>query len=80
LRQIKNERDWRLKNPDYFKYLDQEQYWKDARNRYNKLWKSTHKSYIKTYDENHKSQRRIYMREYMKEYREKLKAVKGKKS
>lgn len=80
LRQILNEKEWRKKNPDYFKYLDQETYWRENRRRYNKLWKATHKAYITAYEENHKEQRRVYMREYMREYRIKNRAVKGNKS
>lgn len=80
LRQIQNERDWRQKNPDYFKYLDQETYWKDNRRRYNRLWKATHKAYTKAYEESHKEQRRVYMRQYMREYRSRNKFVKGNKS
>ncbi len=80
LRQIQNEKDWRLKNPDYFKYLDQETYWKDNRRRYNRLWKVTHKAYAQAYEDSHKEQRRVYMREYMREYRKKNKLVNRDKS
>ncbi len=68
-RQIENERNWRLKNPDYFKCMDQEPFWKQNRHRYSSLWKATHKDYLKKYEEKHKEERREYMREYMREYR-----------
>lgn len=71
IRQIQNERDWRLKNPDYFKYLEQEGVWQKARHCYSRLWKITHKNQLKEYEESHKKQRREYMREYMREYRKK---------
>lgn len=70
LRQIQNQREWRVKNPDYFKCLDQESIWRENRHRYNRLWKLTHKDYLKGYEENHKSQRREYMKDYMRRYRE----------
>lgn len=68
-RQIQNEREWRLKNPDYFKSRGQEAAWRRIRQRYNKLWSSTHKDYLKKYEASHKEQRREYMREYMRRYR-----------
>ena len=69
-RQIQNEKNWRLRNPGYFKYLDQESAWKDKRKRYNKLWKTTHKAELKEYEQAHSQQRKEYMREYMRNYRE----------
>lgn len=69
-RQIQNERDWRLKNPDYFKVLDQESVWRQNRQRYTNLWKATHKDYLKEYEQTHKEQRKKYMREYMRNYRQ----------
>lgn len=69
-RQIQNERDWRARNPEYFKYFDQESAWKDKRKRYNKLWKTTHNKELKEYEDSHKEQRKEYMREYMRNYRE----------
>lgn len=68
-RQIQNERDWRAKNPDYFKYLDQESAWRDKRKRYNQLWKAAHKQELKTYQKARLKQRQEYMREYMRRYR-----------
>ena len=70
IRQIDNEREWRNKNPDYFKYLDQESSWRLNRLRYNRLWKSAHTDYLQEYERSHKEQRREYMREYMHRYRE----------
>jgi hypothetical protein len=68
-RQLQNQKEWRIKNPDYFKCLGQESAWQDKRRRYNQLWKSANKEYIKTYENDHKDQRREYMREYMRKYR-----------
>ena len=77
-RQIQNEREWRLKNPDYFKCLGQEEFWRKSRHRYSRLWKSTHKEYLKEYEQTHKKQRQEYMREYMRRYREANNVNRGK--
>lgn len=69
VRQIQNERQWRLKNPDYFKCLGQEPSWRENRHRYSRLWKSTHKDYLKEYGQSYKEKRQEYMREYMRRYR-----------
>lgn len=69
LRQIRNLRAWRLKNPDYFKSRGQDGAWQGIRQRYNRLWRKSHKNYLKDYENAHKKQRREYMREYMRKYR-----------
>jgi len=80
-RQIQNGKEWRARNPDYFKYLDQESAWKDKRKRYNKLWKATHQQELKEYQQTRRQQRQEYMREYMRNYRQSKKAlVNGNKS
>jgi len=71
MRQIQNERDWRLKNPDYFKYLDQEPAWKGKRHLYNSLWRGSHKDELKEYELGHSQERKKYMREYMRRWRKK---------
>jgi hypothetical protein len=68
-RQIDNQKQWRQRNPDYFKCLGQETAWQDQRRQYNRLWKTANKDYIHTYEQSHKDQRREYMREYMRKYR-----------
>jgi len=70
IRQIQNIREWRRKNPDYFKCLGQESVWQEKRRRYNRLWKSLNKKNLKEYEQLHQEQRREYMREYMKRYRQ----------
>ena len=62
-------REWRRKNPEYFKYLNQETAWSEKRRRYSKLWKDANKDYLKDYELKRKLQRREYMREYMRRYR-----------
>jgi hypothetical protein len=66
LRQIQNEKDWRARNPDYFKCLGQEKFWRENRHRYSKLWRVAHKDSLRDYEQSHKEQRRQYMREYMR--------------
>ena len=68
-RQLANQKSWREQNPDYFKYLGQEEAWQEKRRRYNRLWKAANKEYIHEYEVAHKDQRREYMREYMRNYR-----------
>ena len=69
-RQVENEKAWRARNPDYFKYLDQESAWLEKRKRYNKLWKAAHQQDLKGYQQSHQQQRQEYMREYMRNYRQ----------
>ena len=69
LRQIINEKDWRIRNPEYFKCRGQEYSWRDSRYKYTKKWRETHKAYLKEYGRAHRKQRREYMREYMRRYR-----------
>lgn len=69
VRQVQNERDWRLKNPDYFKCKGQDAAWRENRHRYSRLWKAAHKEDITNYDHTSQQRRREYMREYMRIYR-----------
>lgn len=69
IRQIQSLREWRIKNPTYFKYLEQETPWRQARHRYNQLWRARHKEDLKEYAQSHKEQRREYMRGYMRRRR-----------
>lgn len=69
LRQIQNERDWRIENPEYFKCRDQEVSWRKNRHYYNQKWKVAHKEYLKEYEKSHAESKRVYMREYMRRYR-----------
>ena len=70
-RQLQNLKSWRLKNPDYFKYLGEDSAWRRQRYARNKLWKETHKDYLKEYYQKHKEQKKEYMREYMRRCRQK---------
>jgi hypothetical protein len=48
-RQILNQRNWRLKNPNYFKYRDQKTAWEKKRAQYLKFWRQNHKDYFKNW-------------------------------
>jgi hypothetical protein len=71
IRQIQNLRDWRIKNPEYFKCRGQEGSWQQVRHRYSREWRKTHKEYLKEYQLGRRQQRREYMREYMRNKRNK---------
>ncbi len=79
LRQLQNEKDWRLRNPDYFKCLGQESSWRADRHRYTRLWKAMHGVGIRAYEKANQKPRREYMREYMRRYRQ-TSPVNGNKS
>lgn len=68
-RQLQNERVWRLDNPDYFKSLGQEAFWREKRSQYRRLWKKKHKKHLKEYAEKRKKEHQEYMRKYMAGYR-----------
>lgn len=70
LRQLLNEREWRGRNPDYFRCHGQDQVWQENRYRYVKLWRLAHRDYLREYAKSHAPQRREYMREYMRRYRQ----------
>jgi len=53
-RQLKNQRDWRKKNPHYFKYKEKKTEWERKRAQYLKIWRETHKDYFKQYRKNSK--------------------------
>jgi len=49
VRQLENQKRWRLKNPDYFKYKSKKTPWERRRWEYLKRWRETHKDYFKLY-------------------------------
>lgn len=46
-RQLENQRNWRLRNPDYFKYKRRKTAWEKKRAQYLKAWREAHKDYFK---------------------------------
>lgn len=69
-RQLQNQRDWRIRNPGYFRHRGQDFAWQKSRRRYMQQWRVMHKDYIRDYQISHRPKRREYMREYMRKYRE----------
>ena len=55
-RQILNQRNWRLRNPDYFKYKEKKSIWEKRRAQYLEEWRKNHRDYFKTY---YQTKRRI---------------------
>jgi hypothetical protein len=54
-RQLENQRKWRLKNPDYFKYKEKKTFWEKKRAQYLKIWRKIHRDYFRKY---HRKRRR----------------------
>ena len=48
-RQLSNQKEWRFKNPNYFKYKKKNTGWEKRRAHYLKIWRLTHKDYFKKY-------------------------------
>jgi len=48
-RQLLNQKRWREKNPDYFKYKEKKTAWEKKRAQYLKVWREIHKEYFKKY-------------------------------
>lgn len=48
-RQIENQRKWRKRNPEYFKYKEKATPWERKRAQYLEKWREEHKGYFKEY-------------------------------
>jgi hypothetical protein len=69
-RQLGNMKNWRSRNPNYFKYKEvKDATWKDSCRERARKWRHTHLEYLKLYRQEHKEAHREYMRKYMREYR-----------
>lgn len=83
-RQLDNMKTWRGRNPNYFKYKEnQDSSWKETCRQRSLDWRKEHQEYLKLYREEHRGRHRDYMRKYMREYRKKrsmLQAGAGEKS
>jgi len=76
-RQLENMKEWRDKNPNYFKYREvKDTTWKESCRDRARKWRRTHIEYLKLYRQEHKQAHREYMRKYMREYRKKKKEEK----
>ena len=73
-RQLENMKRWRDKNPNYFKYKEeQDNSWKETCRQRSLQWREKHHEYLKLYRDAHKKRHREYMRDYMRKYRKKKK-------
>ena len=75
-RQHESMRVWREKNPNYFKYDESKGVeWLETQRQRSKLWREKNPDKVKTYRQTHLSEYRQYMRDYMRQYREKKKMM-----
>ena len=73
-RQIESMRQWRERNPNYFKYDESKgQDWLNAQRERSRLWRQRNPDKIKQYRQTHLEVYREYMRDYMRRYRQKRK-------
>lgn len=71
-RQLDSMRQWRERNPNYFKYDESKgPVWLEAQRRRSKQWREKNPEKVRAYRENHSTEYRQYMKEYMRRYREK---------
>ena len=52
-RQLLDQKNWRQKNPEYFKYKEKRTPWERKRAAYLRLWRRLHKDYFKKYSQKH---------------------------
>lgn len=73
-RQLDNMKEWRDRNPNYFKYKEMKDVrWKETCRERARRWRQSHLDYLKLYRQEHKETHREYMRKYMREYRKRKK-------
>ncbi len=73
-RQLDNMKEWRGRNPNYFKYKEShDSSWKQTCKQRSLDWRKKHMDYLKLYREEHRDRHREYMRDYMRNYRKKKK-------
>lgn len=73
-RQLYNMKDWRDKNPNYFKYKEMKDVkWKESCRERARKWRQNHLDYLKLYRQEHKEKHKEYMKNYMRDYRKRKK-------
>ncbi len=69
-------RTWREKNPNYFKYDETKGLeWLNTQRERSRVWREKNPDKVKTYRQTHLSEYRQYMRDYMRQYRERKKML-----
>ena len=62
---------WREKNPNYFKFDESKgPEWLETQRRRSKVWREKNPDKVRAYRQVHNEEYRIYMREYMRKYRQ----------
>ena len=75
-RQHESMRQWREKNPNYFKYDESKgMEWLQTQRDRSKIWRQKNPDKVKVYRQTHLPEYRRYMREYMRQYRERKKMM-----
>ena len=70
-RQLESMRNWRKKNPNYFKYDESKGIeWLEMQRRRSKLWRDKNPEKVRSYRQAHSDEYRSYMRQYMRQYRQ----------
>ena len=73
-RQLESMRQWRDKNPNYFKYDESKGIqWLETQRRRSQEWRQRNPDKVRAYRQAHEDEDRRYMREYMQRYRQKQK-------
>ena len=73
-RQLESMRQWREKNPSYFKYDESKGIqWLETQRRRSREWRQKNPDKVRSYRQTHEEEYRSYMREYMQRYRLKQK-------
>lgn len=70
-RQTDSMKDWRQKNPNYFKYDEsKDPGWLETQRKRSKMWREKNPDKVRAYRQAHSEEYRSYMRDYMRKYRQ----------
>ncbi len=74
-RQLESMKVWRERNPNYFKYDESKGLvWLETQRKRSKVWRAKNPDKVKAYRQAHTGEYRQYMKDYMRQYRQKKKA------
>jgi hypothetical protein len=69
-RQLESMRQWRERNPNYFKYDESKGLaWLEVQRKRSKIWREKNPDKVRAYRQSHSEEYRRYMRDYMRQYR-----------
>lgn len=73
-RQLESMRQWRERNPQYFKYDESKGLvWLETQRNRSRVWRERNPDKVRQYRQTHNAAYREYMKEYMRRYRERKK-------